>query len=305
MFLDQQTIRNWFGRFRDGQEDGLFQDKHGGRKPGLNEEQRRQLAELLDQHLHATTQAVVECVKFAYGVVYSVSGMNALLHDMGFVYKKPKHVPGKADPVAQARFVRLFRQLMANKAPTTQVFFTDAVHPTHNSTPAHGWIRKGREIELPANSGRDRLNIQGALNAETNEVVVERSVTVNAEAVIGLLSRLKATYPDTERFVMISDNAAYYHARPVQEYIKGSGVEFEFMYLPPYSPNLNIIERLWKFMRSRVMNNRYYQTFREFSEEILMFFECLSDYADKLGTLLTHNFHMPSSRRKQQVCTAC
>ena len=305
MFLDEQSIRNWLERFRDGQEDNLFRDRHGGRTPALNEEQRKQLADLLDQHLHATTSSVIECVRHLFGVIYSISGMNALLHGMGFVYKKPKHVPGKADPAAQAEFARRFHELMANKEPETLVFFTDAVHPTHNSTPAHGWIRKGRDVELPANSGRDRLNLQGALNAETHEVVVERSQTVNAEAVIGLLSRIESAYPEAERILLIADNAKYYHSRVVKEYLASRGGKIDFWFLPPYSPNLNLIERLWKFMRSQVMNNRYYATFREFSEEALMFFECLSDHADKLRTLLTQRFHLFSARSTQRVCMAC
>lgn len=87
-----------------------------------------------------------------------------------------------------------------------------------------------------------------------------RSAMVKAEAVIGMRSRLKAVYPDTGRFVLMADPAAYDHARPVQAYIQASGGEFAFMYGPPYSPNLNIIGRLGKFRRSRVMNHRYYRT---------------------------------------------
>lgn len=136
------------------------------------------------------------------------------------------------------------------------------------------------------------MSEQGALNAETNEVIVERSVTVNAEAVISFLSRIEEAHPEAERIYLISDNASYYHSKAVTEYLEARGSCISFWFLPAYSPNLNLIERVWKFMRGHLMNNRYYGTFREFSEEALMFFECLSDHADKLRTLLAHHFHL-------------
>jgi transposase len=170
------------------------------------------------------------------------------------------------------------------------LYFTDATHPTHNSTPAYGWIRRGAEKELVANSGRQRLNLHGALNAETRGVITLRAESINAVATVSLFELIDQAHPSANTIYVIADNAGYYHADAVKKYLASGRSRIQLWFLPPYSPNLNLIERLWKFFRKKVMNNRYYATFREFSEEVLLFFECLSEYADELRTLLAQNF---------------
>jgi len=303
-FLDEQTIRNLVQRYKNGGIDGLLKDEYDGRSFKLTPEQRRELERHLDDTLYMDCQGVINHVLETFGVAYSVSGMRLLLHTLGFVYKKPKHVPGKADREAQADFVRRFRELMVQKAPEAPVYFADAVHPTHNSSPAYGWIRRGEEKELVANSGRQRLNIHGALNAETNELIVQRVDSVNAQATVELLKAIDAANPSAPYIHLIVDNAGYYHAQPVSDYLKSGASRIQLWFLPPYSPNLNLIERVWKFFRKKVMNNRYYATFKKFTEETLMFFDCLSEYADELRTLLAHNFQLFDDDTKNKVTIA-
>ena len=303
-FLDEQTVRNFVERYKNGGIDGLLKDEYDGRSFKLTPEQRKELERHLDENLYMDCQGVINHVLETFGIAYSVSGMRLLLHTMGFVYKKPKHVPGKADREAQVDFVRRFRELMAQKTPEAPVYFADAVHPTHNSSPAYGWIRRGEEKELVANSGRQRLNIHGALNAETNELIVQRVDSVNAQATVELLKAIDAANPSASHIHLIVDNAGYYHAKSVSDYLKSGESRIQLWFLPPYSPNLNLIERVWKFFRKKVMNNRYYATFKKFTEEALMFFECLSEYADELRTLLTHNFQLFGHDTEKQVTNA-
>lgn len=304
LFLDEDTIRNFLARYRSGKLPGLLEDKRHGKAPRLSDSQREQLQRHMDDHLYTDSSLVAAYVSVEFGVAYSKSGIKRLLHELDFVYKMPKHVPGKSDREAQVEFVKGFKEMMANKSPDTPVYFSDAVHPTHNSAPAYGWIRRGADKELVANSGRQRINLHGALNAETNETIVQRAATVNSEATIELLKAIDARHPDAPCIHVIVDNAGYYHGRLVSEYLASGASRIQLWFLPPYSPNLNLIERLWKFFRKKVMNNRYYSTFKEFSEEVLMFFECLSEYADELRTLLTHNFHLYADSPEKQVVTA-
>ena len=300
-FLDEQTIRNFVKRYKDGGPDGLLKDEYDGRSFKLTPEQRKELERHLDDNLYMDCQGVINHVVETFGVEYSVSGMRLLLHTLGFVYKKPKHVPGKANREAQKEFVQRFREFMAQKPCDVPLYFTDATHPTHNSTPAYGWIRRGAEKELVANSGRQRLNLHGALNAETREVITLRAESINADATVSLFELIDQAHPSANTIYVIADNAGYYHADAVKEYLASGRSRIQLWFLPPYSPNLNLIERLWKFFRKKVMNNRYYATFKEFSEEVLMFFECLSEYDDELGTLLTHNFQLFDSATEKHV----
>ena len=166
----------------------------------------------------------------------------------------------------------------------------DAVHPQHNSTPAYGWIKKGQEAELKANCGRQRLNINGVIDIDTLNTVVRFDDTINAESTIALFKRIERKHPKAKVITIIADNARYYRSIAVKEYLENSRIKI--LFLPPYSPNLNLIERLWKYFRKVVMNNRYYQTLEQFTQAAQSFFANIKSHRKALKTLLTENFHL-------------
>ena len=86
------------------------------------------------------------------------------LHTHGFSYKKPAVVPGKANKDAQEQWLKEYEKLKANLSEDEAICFTDGVHPTHNMKLTYGWIRRGERKELPTNSGRQRLNLSGAID---------------------------------------------------------------------------------------------------------------------------------------------
>jgi transposase len=214
--------------------------------------------------------------------------MCTLLRRLGFVHKKASQTPGKADGKKQEAFIKAFNEFMENKSEDTPVLFMDACHPQHNSMPSYGWIYKGERVEIPSNTGRERLNLNGAVNAETHEVTVIDSPKINADSTIELFKRIEMNYAEAPFIYIFSDNAKYYHCAKVRDFLSRSRI---ILYnLPPYSPNLNIIERVWKFFHKVVLNNQYYETFQEFRNACLIFFDSIADYKDKLKTLLTLNF---------------
>jgi transposase len=226
-------------------------------------------------------------------VHYSVSGVTDLLHRLDFSYKKPTHVPGKQDPVKQQVFIEEYERLKATKGENDPLYFADATHPQHNSVPSYGWIKKGKEKELKANCGRQRLNINGAINIETLEPVTGFYDTINAQASIDLFAKIKAKHPDADAIYIIVDNARYYRSCLLKEHVEGTKIKLIF--LPPYSPNLNLIERYWKFFKKKVLNNRYYETFDEFKQACKSFFRKRKKYLPELQTLLTEKFHIQAA----------
>jgi transposase len=155
------------------------------------------------------------------------------------------------------------------------ICFIDGVHPTHNTKPAYGWIRRGECKEIPSNTGRQRLNLSGAIDIFTKKVLVQEDVTLNADATISFLQQLEAAYPEANKVHVFCDNARYYKNKDVTLFLWNSKIEMHF--LPPYSPNLNPIERLWKFMNEKVLYNKYYERFHEFKKEVLVFLSSLAD----------------------------
>ena len=205
---------------------------------------------------------IQQYIKDTFEVSYTISGVTQLLRRMDFVYKKPKHVPGKANRQDQEQFIESYHQLKSSKKPEDPIYFMDAAHPQHNSVPSYGWIKKGQEAEIKANCGRQRLNINGAVEIETMTVVHRFDDTINADSTIALFEQLERKHPTSKVIHIIADNARYYRSKLVQEFLETSRIVIHF--LPPYSPNLNLIERLWKYFRKKVLYNHYYETFSEF-----------------------------------------
>jgi transposase len=131
--------------------------------------------------------------------------------------------------------------------------------------------------------------VLGALNANTHELVsVENDSYINATSVCELLVKLRELH-GTEKISLILDNARYQKCNIV--FAKAKELNIDLEYLPSYSPNLNLIERLWKFVKKTCLNSFYYEKFEEFKAAIK---GCLSrthtKYKGELGTLLAHNF---------------
>ena len=108
--------------------------------------------------------------------------------------------------------------------------------------------------------------------------------------VIATFKQIRSEYPDDKKIVIILDNASYNHAYKTLE--EATLLNIELIFLPTYSPNLNLIERLWKFLKKIVLKNKYYATFKLFKEAMFSFFLDIDIYADNIKTLLNHNFEI-------------
>jgi len=293
LLFDEKTSRHYFDRYQKGGLGALLDDNYSGAEPKLDTHQMSELEYYLEEHILPDAKSVIAHIEKQYGVLYSVGGVTDLLHRLGFSYKKPTHVPGKQDPAQQQAFLEEYEQIKTTKGENDPIYFADATHPQHNSIPSYGWIKKGREKELKANCGRQRLNINGAINLETLEPITGFYDTINAQSIIELFAKIDARHPDANVIYVIVDNARYYHSRLLKKYVKGTKIKLIF--LPPYSPNLNLIERYWKFFKKKVLNNRYYETFEEFKHACESFFRKRKKYLPELQTLLAENFHVQAT----------
>lgn len=293
LLFDEKTSRHYFNRYQKDGLEALLDDNYHGAEPKLDEFQIKELDDYLQEHISLDAKSVVAHIYRQYGTRYSVSGVTDLLHRLGFSYKKPAHVPGKQDPAQQQVFLEEYEHIKASKGKNDPIYFADATHPQHNSIPSYGWIKKGQEKALKANCGRQRLNINGAINIETLEPVTGFYDTINADSTIDLFSKIEAKHPNAKTIYIIVDNARYYRSRLLKQYAKGTKIKLIF--LPPYSPNLNLIERYWKFFKKKVLNNRYYETFEEFKLVCESFFRKRKKYLPELQTLLTENFQIQAA----------
>lgn len=171
-----------------------------------------------------------------------------------------------------------------------KVYFVDAAHLLHNAVPGRGWIKRATTVELKTNSGRNRLNVLGAYSPDDHTLIsIDGTESCDAEMVCRLLRKLRAANPK-QVLLLILDNVRYQRTKRVRALARRLGIRL--LYLPPYSPNLNLIERFWKFLRKKIMRNKYYATFAEFRAVIQKLLTNLSSHTDELKTLMTENFHL-------------
>ena len=166
--------------------------------------------------------------------------------------------------------------------------------PLHNSINCNGWIKKGIEKSIKANIGRDRFNTNGACNASKLEVVIHDDITVNAQSTLTLFDKM-LLHQTKGKLNIISDNVRYYRSILVSEYLKKEP-RINLILPQPYSPNLNLIVRLWRFYKQNVLYGIYHKTFTDFKNETLNFFENIHIYKNQLQTLLKDNFYFPLAR---------
>lgn len=285
LLLDEDTLSNYIKKYKEGGFSNLLKTLHQGSKPLLNQAQMSQLCEELDRTTYLTTLSIRAFIEKAFGVTYSQSGATNLLHQLGFTYKKPKLVPGNADEQAQDEFLKFYLDFMENKPSDELVFFADGVHPQHNSLPGYGWIRKGEDSELKSNTGRSRFNIHGAMNAETFETTIVASESnIDHESTIALFEQLLILYPFAKRIHVILDNAKYHYSQVVRDFASTSRINI--VYLPAYSPELNLIERLWKVFKKNVIYNKYYEKFDSFKKACLDFFGNQKNYLGQISSIM-------------------
>jgi transposase len=151
-------------------------------------------------------------------------------------------------------------------------------------------LKKGKDKFIECNSGRQRLNINGAYNPFTYEVFIEEGEKVNSQNTILLLKKIEKSYSDKDKIYAFSDNARYYKSKAVQEFLATSKIEI--INLPPYCPNLNLIERLWKFMRKTVINTTYFAKFESFENAIRNFFQNINSFREELKTFIGLKMHV-------------
>ena len=287
LLLDDTTIRRYVWTYKEKGIDGLLENHYRGAKAFLTKEQEKELTIHLKNHIYQTVKAVSQYVEKTYGIYYSIVGMTHLLHRLGFVYKKTKVIPGKVDLKKQEQFKKEYETLKQNKKTDDRIYFVDASHPHHNNKPFYGWIYKGEEKAIKTNTGRKRVNLNGALNLEDMDITVLSEETIDTHAMMRLILTLveKQLTGDTS---IIVDNASYNHSYELNLFLTDHP-RVHLKYLPAYSPNLNIIERLWRFFHEK-HHDKYFEKFKDFEKAVLLFFRNINKYNAELKTLLTDSF---------------
>jgi transposase len=290
LLLDDDTIRIYRNTYLSQGTQSLLNDNNKGTTTFLTAVQLEALEKQLTANVYTDSKGIVIWIENNFGIRYSCSGINALLSRLGFVYKKPVLTPCKANLEKQEEFVEHYKELKENLKEQDQIYFMDGVHPQHNTIAHYGWIKKGQTKHLKTNNGRKRTNINGALNLATKELVYVEDDRINSQTMIALLILILHKQKEGKIYIVL-DNARYYHSIVVKEFLK-EHPRIVLKFLPPYSPNLNIIERLWKILKKKVVYNKFYLKFEDFRNEVLNFLDNNVWKQQEFENMLTDKFQI-------------
>jgi transposase len=242
---------------------------------------------------------VCDWVEQNFGPKFSPSGMRKLLKRVGCSFHKASAFLFKADRAKQEQFVAGYEQdKQTAQAEGTRRYFIDGVHPLYGlEVVFYCWLLTGQRFEVGVGGGRKRLNILGAYCPDDQEYLDRRYTdqNLNAQSVIELFELLMSKHPDTKQFRIYLDNVRYQHAKVLWAWIvqtkQQRGVTFDLEYLPAYSPNLNLIERLWKFLRQEALQ-KWHPSFEAMQQAVADVLENLPRYRTQLQSLMTERFHL-------------
>jgi transposase len=270
LLLDENTITAWKTGYlaRKNTTNWLFHSCKGYAGK-LSECELKAVAQYVEENLISDSKQVQHFILETFEKLYSVNGVIELLNRLGFRYKQTTLVPAKHNPELQKEFKTAYDEFSQNLKEDEALFFLDAVHPQHNTSCTHAWIKVGQQKQIKSNSGRKRLNIIGAYNPFTQDIVFDEHDTINSESVIGFFHKIEISHPNKSSIFVVADQAPYFKHKAVKKYLETSRIEL--ISLPTYSPNLNLIERLWKLMRKKIINSPYYEKFKDFKAAIFGF----------------------------------
>jgi transposase len=283
----ENTLRGYFQQYQDGGIEKL--EKLNFYKPQSELVNHTDtIKTYLEKNPPATIKEACHKINELTKLNLSVSAMAKYLKSLGLKYRKPGTIPAKADVIKQKKFLEeeLKPRLAEAKEGKRALYFADAAHFV--LAPFLGYLWSFVRLFIKAPAGRQRFNVLGAINAFTHKLItVTNDSYINAQSVCELLRKLAQEHLTTP-ITIVLDNAKYQKCILVAEL--AAQLKIELLYLPSYSPNLNIIERLWKYVKKSCLNGKYYENFAIFTAGILKCLNSLPEHEDELDTLLALNF---------------
>ena len=286
----QETLRGYFEQYINGGIEGL-KILNFNKPQSILEEYRTSIEEAFRKNPPTTLKEAAAKIKELTGIERSTVQVGVFLKKIGIRRLKVSQVPAKADVEKQQAFLEkeLQPRLEEAKAGKRQLFFVDASHFVLAAFLGYVWSLVRVFIKSP--SGRQRYNVLGAYNAISHKLVtITNDAYINAATVIELMEKLLSLY-GSQMLTLVMDNAKYQRCAAVMEFAHKHGIEL--LFLPSYSPNLNLIERLWKFVKQKALYSRYHENFTLFKTAID---DCLRDvdskYKKEISSLMSLKFQI-------------
>lgn len=286
--LHYNSVGHWIRVYKEQGLEGLLSNHYGGRKSEMENHSQSILQSFQNQPPLSAGEAA-QRIKEISGLQRSPQQVRAFMKRHGLKCIKCGHIPSKADHEAQHQWVAttLKPVIAAAEKGEVHLFFSDAAHFVLTPFICRLWCMF--RVFIKASAGRNRMNVLGAVNAITKEVITLTNTTyITSDTLIEFLKLLKEKFMD-KPIAIVLDNARYQHCFVVKTMAQSLGIHL--LFLPPYSPNLNLIERLWKFTKKKILYATYYHNPQAFHTAIDTFFKNINEnFKADLNNLLSLKF---------------
>ena len=295
--IDEDTVTNYTKKYDESGLQGLLEENYHHPKSQL-EPYTEQLKELFKKQVPHTVNQAIEMIEKETGICLKPSACREFLRKIGMKCRRCGVVPGKVmddDKQRQAQQEFHDKQLQSTLGEAKQgkrtVLFVDAAHFVMGAFLGMVWCFV--RLLLPSASGRKRHNVLGAYDPIKHEAItITNDTYINQSVFCEFLEKIAKAYADSGRpITLILDNARYQKCQSVAN--KAKELNIELLYLPPYSPNLNLIERLWRFVKKQVLYSKHYDRFDTFRNSINT---CISDlgtcFKNEMQSLMTLKFQL-------------
>lgn len=288
--LSNDTVTNYLKLYLDGSIQAMIEDRYYRPSSSIEKFLPEIRESFLTTPVASAAQAAARIEELTHTKL-SDSQAARIMRRLGMRYQKSAAIPGKADPQMQFDFLteELLPRLEEARQGKRRVFFVDAAHFVMGAF--LGMIWAFARVFIKTGSGRQRYNVLGAVETRDHDFVSVRTTGyVNADTICELIAKITKSYPG-EQITLVMDNARYQKNRLVTEMADCVGIEL--LYLPAYSPNLNLIERVWRLVKTKCLRNRYHESFSGFTGAIDEFIDSLSaENRHLLKSLVTENFQL-------------
>ncbi len=288
-----KTIENWHHQYVTKGIDSLNAFQYKPKRSYLTSEQIDQVVSWVKETNPGKTKEVREYIKDHFKVAYSNEAVRKILKKMGLKILRPKVVPGNPpSEEEQRKNIENYFEMKRTSEPGTVFLFGDGMHLIHQNVPGLCWADPKDPPILKTNTGRQRLNILGAYNPDLHSFVhLTGEENCNAERVIEYFDVILKAYRRAPAIFLILDNATYFKAEIVTTWLKDHP-KLKLEFLPPYAPNLNLIERFWRFVKEHLVRNTYYKKYKTFRAKVFQFLNHVDEHTDELETLMVEKFQI-------------
>lgn len=290
---DRSTVYKTVYRFDEFGEDSLSDRRFSPRPRKVTPDLLERLLFLLDesprdmgwQRSTWTLELLAKEIHREIGIQLSPSHIRSLLLELGC--RRGRARPGLRIPVrGRRKILAKISRLVKRSSRKEEVFYIDEADVDLNPRIGACYTRRGQQVVVWTPGKNQKRYLAGALNARTGRVIHAESLRKNSSLFLALLERINADYRRAEKLHLVLDNYIIHKSRQTLRWIERFGPRIQLHFLPPYSPQHNVIERLWKQMHDHVTRNHRYTTMNALMEAINEFLAAVQPFpGTKVSTL--------------------